>query len=48
MCKYGSTFNSPKFSPIISINKILVTQFMTVKFSQNLNLMQNNVNTATF
>ena len=41
MCKYRvkqDLLNSSKVS--VSINKILVTKFVTVKVSQNLNLMQ--------
>ena len=41
MCKYKvkqDLLNSSKV--IVSINKILVTKFVTVKVSQNLNLMQ--------
>ena len=41
MCKYRvkqDLLNNSKVS--VSINKILVTKFVTVKVSQNLNLMQ--------
>ena len=41
MCKYRvkqDLLNSPKVS--VSINKILVMKFVTVKVSQNLNLMR--------